>query len=227
MEFRVRQDDMFVEGGKNMFRVEFLGTTYTVDKNLLKNKKKILEVLATKIYHPDNGKIKTFRQTKYQLTQMIDRYIKYKDLENPDNWTKRSDRRKFTVPAGTYYIGDLCHVLDDDVYENIWGSKFNYKNGLFVTNKDDKEEYFGMHGTADGDGVFYGDNKEFSVDAGHIGIASASLCTKPGFEEFYYTFNHPVTFEYDSDEDTYYITGTNFYVCISSNVDDGEEEDDY
>lgn len=218
------QHDMFVDDGKSMFKTWYLGQLYKIDRDLGKNKKKILEALATKILYPKNDKIKTFRQTKAQLVDMIVPHITYKEKENPDSWDMKSDGSYFTLPAGTYYIGDLCYALDGDVYDNIWGKKHHYNDGLYVRNTD--QAYFGMHRTESGDGVFKDENgKEFYVDAGHIGIASASLCTKSGNEDFYYTFDEEVVFEYDEKRNTYEITSGYKCVSIREGYEDSDGED--
>jgi len=75
-----------------------------------------------------------------------------------------------SMPAGKYYIGDLCYVMTDTEWEEfcsitISGQKcldgeFQFKDG----------RRFATYGTAFGDGV-YGDQHghSYSVDAGLIG----------------------------------------------------------
>lgn len=82
-----------------------------------------------------------------------------------------------TFPAGVYYIGDLCYVINEKDWEELleqsghlgldfdsdqWFGKFK-KFGLFVGS------------TAHGDGMYY-DNRggTYAVDSGTIGIIDAT-----------------------------------------------------
>ena len=68
-----------------------------------------------------------------------------------------------TFGPGKYFIGDICYALPDDKYDSIWGDKYKYQDGVY--------EGFAVHGTAYGDGEYYGsDGVSYSVDAGVIGI---------------------------------------------------------
>ena len=74
------------------------------------------------------------------------------------------------MPAGRYYVGDLCYVMDDEEWEQfcsltIQGNRcvdgeFNLPDG----------RRFATYGTAWGDGLYRDQHKnEYSVDAGLIG----------------------------------------------------------
>jgi len=74
-----------------------------------------------------------------------------------------------TMPAGKYYIGDLCYVMHDEwseVCENIvYNGEFELKDG----------RRYAMFGTAYGDGTYYDQlGKEYGVDAGLIGCILVS-----------------------------------------------------
>jgi hypothetical protein len=113
------------------------------------------------------------------------------------------DVRKATLPAGKYYIGDLCYALDDTLYDKVFGP--NYDVGLFVS-KNNPAHVF-MMGHTD-DGLFRGsDNKEYAVDAGIIGIASeATLDPKkaPYDGGSLYTFKSSVTVKLREDKFIFY-----------------------
>ena len=83
---------------------------------------------------------------------------------------------KINVKNG-FYIGDLCYALDDGVYFAIWGEN-NFEDGQY-TDPETKAE-FAMVGTAEGDGEYESSEEglSFPVDAGIIGIADLSICTK-------------------------------------------------
>jgi hypothetical protein len=96
-----------------------------------------------------------------------------------------------TLPAGKYYIGDLCYVLGHDVYDNIFGGT-EYSSGIYEEKNTGRT--FLVSGTAYGDGLFMGsDFKEYAVDAGIIGICSASLMAKNDGGGHVYTFDEEIT----------------------------------
>ena len=75
-----------------------------------------------------------------------------------------------TMPAGKYYVGDLCYVMDHDDWhqvcartiqgEKIVDGEFELSNG----------RRFAIYGTAYGDGEYYDQyGHTYSVDAGSIG----------------------------------------------------------
>lgn len=96
----------------------------------------------------------------------------------------------YDIPAGTYYIGDLCYALGDDIYHNIFGGT-GYFSGIYEEKAT--KRIFMLAGTAYGDGEYPGsDGNKFAVDAGIIGICSASLVEKSGRGGHMYTFKSPV-----------------------------------
>lgn len=74
------------------------------------------------------------------------------------------------MPAGRYYIGDLCYVMTDTEWEEFCSLTIKENmclDGEF-TFKDGRR--FATYGTAWGDGVYYDQyGREYSVDAGLIG----------------------------------------------------------
>lgn len=72
-----------------------------------------------------------------------------------------------------FYIGDICYVLSDDVYNGVWGKIGQYQDGEYATDDGYK---FAMASTAYGDGCYDDDNDNvYSVDAGVIGIVPFEL----------------------------------------------------
>lgn len=66
---------------------------------------------------------------------------------------------------GRYFIGDICYALPDEIYDNIWGNKYEYEDAFY------KDEGFAVHRTAYGDGSYQGtDGTNYAVDAGNLGI---------------------------------------------------------
>lgn len=79
-----------------------------------------------------------------------------------------------TMPAGRYYVGDLCYVMHD-VWDEVCDLMFPYDGrGVYgkFTLKDGRQ--FAVHSTAYGDGTYRdGSGREYSVDAGVIGCILA------------------------------------------------------
>jgi hypothetical protein len=74
------------------------------------------------------------------------------------------------MPAGKYYVGDLCYVMSDDEWKEFCSITIdgnNVKDGEFQL-KDGRR--FATYTTAFGDGVYYDQyGHSYSVDAGLIG----------------------------------------------------------
>lgn len=101
------------------------------------------------------------------------------------------EKRSFTAPAGTYYIGDICYPLSKDIYKKVFGEMGDYRYGLYTNTKTN--EFFLVGNTADGDGTYRSnDCKEFPVDAGVIGILPVSLIHEDSSGGHIYTFTEPV-----------------------------------
>jgi hypothetical protein len=82
-------------------------------------------------------------------------------------------------PAGEYYVGDLCYVLDrhDKGELELWGvicSKFFPKNGDYVTGDFELNGMrYSSYGTMYGDGSYHDqEGHAFAVDSGTIGVVS-------------------------------------------------------
>jgi hypothetical protein len=76
------------------------------------------------------------------------------------------------MPAGTYYVGDLCYVMHDEWDEvcNLTADPVNFSRCLDgeFTLKDGRR--FACYSTAFGDGCYFDkQGREYGVDAGLIG----------------------------------------------------------
>jgi hypothetical protein len=112
------------------------------------------------------------------------------------DWTVSNKDKHFehTLPAGKYYIGDLCYVLGEDVYDDVFGGT-GYSSGIYEEKGTDRT--FLVSHTSWGDGEFPGsDGKKFAVDSGTIGICSTSLMVKDDGGGHLYTFEKPVKCEF-------------------------------
>lgn len=76
-----------------------------------------------------------------------------------------------SMPAGSYWIGDLCYVLDDvwdEVCELYFASESNDVPGGEFTLADGRK--FAMYGTRWGDGSYEDQSgRSFGVDSGTLG----------------------------------------------------------
>ena len=87
------------------------------------------------------------------------------------NFVKINPNKVYKFPPGSYYIGDICYVLEEKVYNDVF-VYFGFSNGLYTS----KENRFLVSGTYAGDWTYTGtDGFQYGVDAGIIGIVSESL----------------------------------------------------
>lgn len=125
-----------------------------------------------------------------------------------------------TMPAGRYYVGDLCYVMHDhwDEFCNLTLSeknpdqnKFSLKNGVVFCSLD----------TAYGDGVYSDhEGRSYPVDAGLIGCIKVDNITDDKAD-----LNLGNIIEFEQDFECYSDISGNLYfgeVCIET----GDEEDD-
>jgi len=81
------------------------------------------------------------------------------------------------MPAGKYYVGDLCYVFSDEEWQEICSLIFPNKNSRMVegclTLKSGKQ--FVIYSTKYGDGTYEDQaGNEYSVDSGTIGCTLIS-----------------------------------------------------
>lgn len=118
------------------------------------------------------------------------------------------------IKSNRFYIGDICYVLNDDLYQDIWGGKYNFKDGII----DFGINQVLVHGTAYGDGC-YEDNKgnTYGVDAGVIGIVPEELIDWDKIRNYgdknIYEFGNVVTAQ---EAELIYDNGT-FYINVTNN----------
>lgn len=72
-----------------------------------------------------------------------------------------------------FYIGDVCVVLDDNVYTNVWGRNGGYLDGEYRVGNGLR---FAVGSTANGSGVYMDDNGDiYAVGSGAIGLVPLEL----------------------------------------------------
>jgi hypothetical protein len=75
-----------------------------------------------------------------------------------------------SMPAGKYYIGDLCYVMTDAEWEEFCGITIKGNKCIDGEFWLSDGRQFATYGTAYGDGVYYDEyGHSYSVDAGLIG----------------------------------------------------------
>jgi len=135
------------------------------------------------------------------------------------------------LPAGTYYVGDLCYVVNDDDWSDFCERSFpdscTEVVGIFETFEGINYANFG---TKYGDGGYADYNgRKYSVDSGSIGcIPVCTLGDKCGFETIAGLGNiidFPEAFEVGYDEETGTITFGDVEI-MTGDVDEDEEDED-
>lgn len=86
----------------------------------------------------------------------------------------------------TFYVGDVCGILTDEVYDNVWG-KNNYSDGKFEVPAEisgiDHDSSFALSKTKYGDGAYEGKNTGYyyGVDSGTFGIIPDDITRNNNF----------------------------------------------
>lgn len=136
---------------------------------------------------------------------------------------------EFKFPAGKYFIGDPCYVLEDDIYDKVT-ENFDFDKSYTI---EINGHTIFMHGTAYGDGSYKdGSNRSYSVDSGLISIMPMELISmkkfnETQFQEFRESYTHMI--EFDKEFNVFYEDGKFIFGTIEINTSgcDDEEEDDY
>ena len=120
-----------------------------------------------------------------------------------------------------YYIGDLCYILPQDLYDKMVCS-FKYETGEWFT-VDGVRFAFGS--TADGDGEFV-DNvgRKYPVDAGILGIVELNAAFVPkNISNEHGDLGHIVQFE----EEPLVVTCDGNFRFGNICIDTRDQEDEY
>ena len=134
--------------------------------------------------------------------------------------------------AEGFYLGDICYVLAEDLYQDVWGDQNGFDDGAF----QDPETGLrvAVAGTAYGDGEYPGsDGTSFPVDAGVIGLVPLELAKKEGGLEDGKVFRTPGTACFEAEDGKFRVTlpnGEEYTVDTdpeNENYDDDEEDDYY
>lgn len=120
--------------------------------------------------------METFSERHPKESRLDNRKNKIQEFRTRLKHAKIKERVEDSASAsfgpGKYYLGDICYVMKEDVYDKVWGDKHNFESGVH----DAEGVKFAVAGTAYGDGTYKGsDGKEYGVDAGVIGIVPEAL----------------------------------------------------
>jgi hypothetical protein len=124
---------------------------------------------------------------------------------------------------GTYYLGDASLVVEDKIYNGIYGELYHYENGLFNINNAN----FAIHNVAtqfdsdlQKDKFFDTKGRSYNIKSGMISLVSLELienkklCTANGH---IFEFDHPVNFIYSHG--TFYIKSNKKVIIINTIYD--------
>jgi hypothetical protein len=147
---------------------------------------RFFQAYPTKMYFNSEQQWRDAVSKAFTVTFIADKPVEKVD-EKLYEYSKSTTQ---TLPAGKYYIGDLCYAMKDEIYYRIFGGN-GYASGYYTM----KNGCFLVDGTAYGDGSYQGTNGfDYGVDAGIVGIASLSVCNAE--EKIYggtvHTFTEPV-----------------------------------
>ena len=85
-----------------------------------------------------------------------------------------------TMPAGRYYVGDLCYVMSDEEWKQFCNITIKGERVLDGEFEMPDGRKFATYGTSWGDGTYYDQyGHTFSVDAGLIGCILESDIKEP------------------------------------------------
>ena len=129
----------------------------------------------------------------------------------------------FTVPAGTYYLGDPCYAVPEEMWDEYCEKSYpDNINHVPVVTFDTGETVY-VFSTCYGDGCYRGsDGYEYGVDAGIIGLVPEALARREG------CWDLGTKIVLDRPTDCVSINGDMDFgvVTINTSGSDEDEEDD-
>lgn len=129
-----------------------------------------------------------------------------------------------------FYIGDICYVLGDAVYDAVWGAN-EYRGGQYL-NVAGTGISFAVAGTASGDGCYSDGDNSYPVDSGTIGIIPLELLDAFGRTDMdcesgcVIEVNGPTVATFDVDDGVFDIRVNYEHITIDTSFDDDDWCDD-
>ncbi len=130
----------------------------------------------------------------------------------------------YMLSASKYWIGDVRHVMSDDIFNNVWKHN-NYEEGVYDVNN----YKFVVIPAICGDD-YYEDSEGFifQVISGHLGMIDMALCSNATITQLskgkIFTFENPVNVTMKNG--IIKIFSHNFKLNIDTNEDE-DENDEY
>jgi hypothetical protein len=125
------------------------------------------------------------------------------------------------MPAGLYYVGDLCYVMHPewDEFCQITLNSNSSNNGEFQLKNGVK---FASYGTMYGDGTYFDEEgSSYGVDAGLIGCVRIEDLSEKDPD-----FSGGKIIEFYTDFETSEVDGTIYIGHVKINTDEDEDEDE-
>ena len=140
---------------------------------------------------------------------------------------------KYTINSTKgFYICDPCYILPDEIYDDIWGAKHNYKDGEIHVG----DTNFAVVGTRIGDGCFdvnYNTKSGFVevldsiwVNSGTIAIIPVELCD-PNSDVIKVKLDYVGEVSIEYDDGRIYVEFGDESVMIDIDGEPWWEEDNY
>ena len=114
-------------------------------------------------------------------------------IEMEKSMKQRTGKISKTLPAGVYYIGDPCYVIDDDEWNDFLDIFWDVEDKIYEPDFIYKDRLLFCHGTRHGDGFFPVCNMPFSgstwldVDAGMLACLPIALVASDQISDLHYT----------------------------------------
>ena len=129
------------------------------------------------------------------------------------------------LPAGDYFIGDLCYFLHDSV-GRVWEQQFEKSDGCFVT---EGGQGFAVTTPLGGNGLYTGSNDViYDVEGDTLGIVPAGFGDKEKYTGCgtFHTFSESVSVSI-SDEGLLSISSGEWHLEIDTSDCCSDDDDDY
>lgn len=135
---------------------------------------------------------------------------------------------EFTLPAGTYFFGDPCYAIADELWEKVVDQTF-FAADTYVDRviEVDGHKLF-VATTMYGDGTYYDGTHEYGVDSGSLGAVPKEMwdptLTVGALEQLGRIVTYDRPFQVGSDEQSTIYLG-NITIPTNGENEDGEVED--
>lgn len=136
------------------------------------------------------------------------------------------------LPAGTYYVGDLCYVIEDDEWDGFCDRSFpGFSEEVIGILETSEGVNYANFSTKYGDGGYRdAEGREYSVDSGCIGCIPVSAMSKDKSSEEIARLGNIISFdeefEVGYDDETGVIRFGEVEI-MTGDYEDEEEEDEY